>query len=1200
MFEIYGLPSRYSEFSLLGSGGIGTVFKAVDSQLDKEIAIKILNNLDPALSASIENEFSALIMLKHPNLIEVYNFGQSDSGHSYFTMEYIDGPNLNEYFLSPDSIRSSCDILIGILEALDYLARKNIIHGDIKPENILISNKKMVHPVLVDFGLSTITMIDHNKLFGTPRFLAPEILSSRQYSSKSDLYALGHSFIESHLKNETPLADNITDEYLSFVQETLSRLYQDSGIEYPRNLASYIIGLSNPSLALRPDTTSQAIHKISAISGPSAEDRAVLRAEYIVREKIDKAVDQFIDGIILNDRALLLEGPIGAGKRSLMARAISKAQLLKYRVLNYIETQTDGLSLQDVIDGLSINLPAVSSKKLYENHQKLLSKIKRAEASRDLDNLGVIYSNIVEYIQLLSEKRPVLIAISNIESSGLDTLRFIAHLINEIDYLNADVKIILSHSSDYPHNVKFDKHLTTLAENVNILLVEGFNASETRELCRELFGSNLFTDAEIDSILSFTDGLPLYLLEYFNYLSLNSIIKKSGKAYYADHKQLGKFYSLTKFEAIVDNIVSSMTSDDLHLLRLLSIYNQPVNLNLLDNFVSYDLPGTAHESDKAGLVILHGVTIQLRSPIFKNHLSQNIGTNHLISLNRTLADYALVADRDNYSVIADHLIKAHAPEEAYEYAIKAHDKHLSNHEYYSAYNILSSLNNLFEEMNGSEMKTAVLEKVGSLEFTLGYFHDSLNSYLKLIDTVSDEVAVSTYYIKIGRIECSLRGNTDKAVEYYKLALDIARRNYAVEIESEALIYLGLALQDISFLETAASISKNILPNQYIRALGFAIPFYTFSGSSEKCNIAENELNKFLSHDDPAILSNIFEAKYANAFYTGNYSVADKMLRNLIHLAEQSYDEMKRIEHLNKLGSIHYSQGKFSHQIDTLNNAYHLVNKYQASIYVISILSNMALAHIALANYSVALSLNEEAKSSTGKHHTTNIPAYHYSIGASTFMFFGKLYINKYFEYLDSLEHAAYKSNNRINLGHMDLRYGDHNYYNMKFEDSAKHYFIALENFEKANARDDILEALSKLSLVHRFMNDHEKARKYSMQGAKIIREIDCGYLKPLYSYVLALTEYRDDKQTLAPLLEAIDTCRAYGTRELTWQIQFHLAQHYKDVGDISNSVKYCRESINTLKEITESFDNSDQIYSYLQVPLRHQVFEFVKSLKSQS
>jgi hypothetical protein len=130
------------------------------------------------------------------------------------------------------------------------------------------------------------------------------------------------------------------------------------------------------------------------------------------------------------------------------------------------------------------------------------------------------------------------------------------------------------------------------------------------------------------------------------------------------------------------------------------------------------------------------------------------------------------------------------------------------------------------------------------------------------------------------------------------------------------------------------------------------------------------------------------------------------------------------------------------------------------------------------------------------------------------------------------------------------------------------------------------------------MNDHVQARDYAKQAAKIFREINCGYLKPLYSYVAALSEVHDNPDSLAPMLEAIDVSRTFGTREWTWQIQFHLARLYKEAGDISNSVKYCRESINTLKEITESFDNPEQISSYLQVPLRTQVFDFVKSLKS--
>jgi tetratricopeptide (TPR) repeat protein len=184
------------------------------------------------------------------------------------------------------------------------------------------------------------------------------------------------------------------------------------------------------------------------------------------------------------------------------------------------------------------------------------------------------------------------------------------------------------------------------------------------------------------------------------------------------------------------------------------------------------------------------------------------------------------------------------------------------------------------------------------------------------------------------------------------------------------------------------------------------------------------------------------------------------------------------------------------------------------------------------------------------------------------------------------------------MGQKEIIQGDYAYLFEGLINSGKHYANAYSIFQEANAKDDMLETLLKLSLVHRHSGDHEAARDYARQAAKIFREINCGYLKPLYSYVAALTEVHDHPESLAPMLEAIDVSRTFGTREWTWQIQFELARLYKKAGDISNSVKYCREAINTLKEITESFDDSEQISSYLEVPLRKQVFDFVKSLKS--
>ena len=115
MTDNYGLPARYKYFELIGSGAIGSVFKVTDSQSGNVIALKYINSTEPTLAESLEKEFSTLSTLSHPNLIRVYDYGRSETGHPYFTMDFIHGPNLKDHLKSQSKIAQSNDILMDIL-----------------------------------------------------------------------------------------------------------------------------------------------------------------------------------------------------------------------------------------------------------------------------------------------------------------------------------------------------------------------------------------------------------------------------------------------------------------------------------------------------------------------------------------------------------------------------------------------------------------------------------------------------------------------------------------------------------------------------------------------------------------------------------------------------------------------------------------------------------------------------------------------------------------------------------------------------------------------------------------------------------------------------------------------------------------------------------------------------------------------------
>ena len=205
------INDRYRLDALLGDGGMGTVFRAFDRNLDRQVAIKLMHShfaRQPEFRKRLIQEAQTAAKLDHPSIVRMYDFGESDLG-LFITMEYVDGGSLREHLQRLQSMgkflpfSQSMQIGIQIAEALDYAHRRGVIHRDVKPGNIIL--KRLSHPdepgeqpfraVLTDFGLvklqEGIPMTQSGATVGTPAYMSPEQCEGMELDGRSDLYSLG-------------------------------------------------------------------------------------------------------------------------------------------------------------------------------------------------------------------------------------------------------------------------------------------------------------------------------------------------------------------------------------------------------------------------------------------------------------------------------------------------------------------------------------------------------------------------------------------------------------------------------------------------------------------------------------------------------------------------------------------------------------------------------------------------------------------------------------------------------------------------------------------------------------------------------------------------------------------------------------------------------------------------------------------------
>jgi len=193
---------RYKILALLGEGGMATVYKALDTRLEREVAIKVIrreafapDEMDMLLKR-FEREAKSLAGLSHPNIVSVIDYGEFE-GLPYIVMVYLSGGTLSERLGKPMPWRDSVQMLIPIAQALEYVHERNIINRDVKPSNILMTEKGL--PMLTDFGLVKLFgdkekegthLTSSGTGLGTPDYMAPEQWTGAA-TSQSDLYSLG-------------------------------------------------------------------------------------------------------------------------------------------------------------------------------------------------------------------------------------------------------------------------------------------------------------------------------------------------------------------------------------------------------------------------------------------------------------------------------------------------------------------------------------------------------------------------------------------------------------------------------------------------------------------------------------------------------------------------------------------------------------------------------------------------------------------------------------------------------------------------------------------------------------------------------------------------------------------------------------------------------------------------------------------------
>ena len=248
------IDERYQILSILGKGGMGVVYVAEQAMVGRKVALKVLRRDTVQDEGSVRRFFTearAIATLKSPHTITLHDFGITDDGLVYYTMEMLEGAPLSAVIKreGPLPVKRAVGIILQSLESLEEAHNENILHRDLKPENLFIAKRKGKDFVtLLDFGIAKLvgdTSIESvtktGMICGTPAYLSPEQVLGNPAVPSSDLYSLAIVLYEM-LAGEPPFSDTTA---MKLLLKHLNKVpvpvhVKNPGVEVPRSLDAFL------------------------------------------------------------------------------------------------------------------------------------------------------------------------------------------------------------------------------------------------------------------------------------------------------------------------------------------------------------------------------------------------------------------------------------------------------------------------------------------------------------------------------------------------------------------------------------------------------------------------------------------------------------------------------------------------------------------------------------------------------------------------------------------------------------------------------------------------------------------------------------------------------------------------------------------------------------------------------------------------
>lgn len=993
---------RYRIVERIGAGGLGVVYRVEDRVSGRQLAMKVMPR-DHGV-ANLRSEFLALARLRHDNIVSVSDYGLTENGEDFFTMEYVEGPPLLD---AVDEVPSErfYQLVIGVLRALAFIHSRGMVHADLKPSNILISSFMLGEDPtraarLADFGLAaSLSDPDSSVARGTVGYAAPEVYAGR-LDARSDLYSFGVVLYQL-LTGERPYTGRNVREVLVKQRRAPPDDPRKYRPELPATLAQLVSALLDPAPGARPQTADEVLSSISFAAG--LPYRAVdslplvdLSSVLVGRDKELATLQRYWrEALAGQGAALLLRGEEGMGKSRLLAELKLWVQLegglaLEARVSARSETPYAGFAkVVQYMLASSGSQPDDMSEWRRTLAPMLGGRVDISQA--DHASRFALAEAVTGVVLQLSASQPLLLLIDDIQLAEPATIEIISYLVRSI----SDAPALMVMTADTHIASELDE--TTRANPaVNLARIEealadiirgpsmelpALNASAVMRMAELAFNHEIAKRIGGD-LFRMSGGNPAHATCAMEMLVANGTVGRE-RANWILKVDSPVIPVPADARQSTDDRLSQLPPRTRRVLRSASVLGASFSRDVLEKLIDNEESDEPWLNPKASMVPALAEAVRARLVVadatsgafhfahkrLVSQLYDEVAATERETLHRRAAAILEVRAARQKDVppgyLARHYLAIGDRDQAIKWGCAAAEDHAQSYDHHGALAWYRRLRDIVE----GERAITIDDRMGDHYAALGQTDEACKCFQKALDAAARDSGRRIELMrKLGELS-RRRGDSDRALDILMQALAEARKYRNPTHEAECHLRIGWALMYRADYTTAMEhavagqlIGRSLDDRRMNAEFGrLRAAILTYQGDTKTALVhLDSALADAEATSDDALIAGVLLMIGRAAIHGSDYIRA-------IHALEQAIDYTERIGHIelaalcyNNLGVACYHQGGWQRARTSWERFRRLCDRFDEKSELVNALNNLGILYRECGQFDEALAALDRA------------------------------------------------------------------------------------------------------------------------------------------------------------------------------------------------------------------------------------------------